>query len=122
VLFCASRGAVVVRVAVLCGLVAEAAVGWCIPGVAGDVLRRPEAHRAENEVGMWARHGADWHARVASDLGGHTGWVWDGCCLLHVHAVPSPMCSSMESCFAGLAIDRSAEFLGLMVTEADDGP
>ena len=74
-----SACAVVVRVVILGGLVADAVLVWVGTGVADDVPRRAEVHEAENQVGMWAGNGADGHARVACDLSGGIGWVWDGC-------------------------------------------
>ena len=88
----ASVGAVVVRVAIVCASVAETVVGRGRRDVADDVLRRAEAHRAAFEVGMEAPDGDDGHARVPSDLGGGIRCVWDGCWVLHAHAVPPPMC------------------------------
>ena len=95
---------------------------WVEMGVADDVPRRAEEHEADSEVGMGARDGADGHARVASDIGGGIGWVRDGCRLLRVRAVPPPMCSSMESCFVSLAIDRLASSFRMTITEAEDRP
>ena len=118
----ASVGAVVVRVAIVCGPVAHAVVGRARSVLADHVLRSAEAHEAADQLGMYAPDGAHGHARVASDVGGGSGWVWDGCCLLHVHAVPCPMCSSKESCFDSLAIARKARSFRMLSPEAEDRP
>ena len=70
-----SACAVVVRVVILGGLVADAVLVWVGTGVADDVPRWAEAHEAENEVDNGAHNGADGHARMARDLGEGIGWV-----------------------------------------------
>ena len=113
-------GAVVVRVAIVSGPVADAGVGRPKSVLADHVLRSAEAHRAADQLGMEAPDGDDGHARVPSDLGGGIRCVWDGCWVLHVRAFPPPMCSALQIDAIDMCLARACDRAigNIVLTEA----